>query len=121
MLPTLIRRSGGRFPYAKETWFSSGGYWVQPKNWLSNTIIASLGIAGLSYGIFLFSAEHEWRHNAPHRWIPSMLWAKQFRTGELTMIDYEAGPPKGWRLPGAIQSFPNGPIGSKEEAEKDHH
>ncbi|CAO1616242.1 unnamed protein product [Jaminaea pallidilutea] len=75
--------AGPRFPYPKHVYSPAGGWWVQPHNWKANTVVAGLGIAGVSYAIWMYSAEREWRHRAPNRWIPSMLWAKQFKDGEL--------------------------------------
>jgi hypothetical protein len=34
------------------------------------------------YGLWQLSAERENRHQKPLRWIPSQLWAKQFKDGE---------------------------------------
>ncbi|PWN24544.1 hypothetical protein BDZ90DRAFT_234828 [Jaminaea rosea] len=75
--------AGPRFAYPKYVWSPAGGWWTRPANWKTNTVVAGLGIIGCSYLIWNVSAEREWRHRQPTRWIPSMLWARQFREGEV--------------------------------------
>ncbi|BGO91338.1 hypothetical protein NBRC10512_007078 [Rhodotorula toruloides] len=88
MRPTARLMGGGaQYPYPKEVWTPAGGWWTNPHNWRTNTAYAMLGIAFVGYGIFKFSAEHEERHTAPTRWIPSMMWAKQFKNGEMGIKD----------------------------------
>ncbi|KDQ09204.1 hypothetical protein BOTBODRAFT_37286 [Botryobasidium botryosum FD-172 SS1] len=74
---------GARYPYPRQVWSPSGGWWTRPTNWVSNTAICTFGIAIATYGAWSISAEKEWRHAAPVKPIPSMLWARQFKEGEL--------------------------------------
>ncbi|KIO24099.1 hypothetical protein M407DRAFT_244560 [Tulasnella calospora MUT 4182] len=74
---------GARYPYPKEVWTPSGGWWTRPTNWVANTAICTAGAALVTYVVWQYSAEKEWRHNAPVKPIPSMRWARQFKTGEL--------------------------------------
>ncbi|KLO08761.1 hypothetical protein SCHPADRAFT_834903, partial [Schizopora paradoxa] len=69
---------GGQYPYPKEVWSPAGGWWVRPSNWKANTIIAFGGIVATTFAVWKVSAAREYRHNAPDRPIPSMLWAKQY-------------------------------------------
>ncbi|KAL1922749.1 uncharacterized protein VTP21DRAFT_9125 [Calcarisporiella thermophila] len=71
-----------RYPYPKDVWSPAGGWWTQPKNWRVNTAITAIGMAVIIAGVWKFSADREWRHNEPKRWIPSSMWEKQFRDGE---------------------------------------
>ena len=38
-----------------------GGWWTRPKNWITNTIIAGLGIGLITYNVFKVSARNEVR------------------------------------------------------------
>ncbi|KAF9476096.1 hypothetical protein BDN70DRAFT_882870 [Pholiota conissans] len=69
---------GGRYPYPKYVWSPAGGWWVRPSNWASNTAVAALGIAIITFGVWTYSAKVEQRVIQPIRPIPSMLWAKQY-------------------------------------------
>ncbi|KAG2183781.1 hypothetical protein INT43_006792 [Umbelopsis isabellina] len=60
----------------------SGGWWARPKTWKSNTAVAAIGMVVTLGAIWKVSADKEWRHREPTRWIPSMMWSKQFKTGE---------------------------------------
>ncbi|CAO1636405.1 unnamed protein product [Sympodiomycopsis kandeliae] len=75
--------AGPRYPYPKDVWSPTGGWWSRPKNWVSNTAVAAFGIAGCTYFLWSYSADREWRHKPPTRWIPSMAWARQFKEGEM--------------------------------------
>ncbi|KAF9039703.1 hypothetical protein BDZ89DRAFT_374023 [Hymenopellis radicata] len=66
---------GGRYPYPKAVWSPSGGWWVQPKNWKTNTLVVVLGTGVLSYGLFVISTKNEERFLKPKKWIPSELWS----------------------------------------------
>ncbi|RUP52205.1 hypothetical protein BC936DRAFT_137741 [Jimgerdemannia flammicorona] len=83
------RMQGGvkRFAYPKEVWSPAGGWWAQPKTWKSNTVVVALGMAVTCAGVWRLSAEREWRHKEPIRWIPSMMWSKQFKSGEFKQDD----------------------------------
>ncbi|WVQ85937.1 hypothetical protein IAT38_008105 [Cryptococcus sp. DSM 104549] len=70
---------GARYPYPKEVWTPSGGWWTQPKNWKANTAMCALLIAVTTASVWRLSAQKEERHRAPMRWIPSMLWSPQAR------------------------------------------
>ncbi|KAJ7594054.1 hypothetical protein C8J56DRAFT_747861, partial [Mycena floridula] len=50
---------GGRYPFPKDVWSPSGGWWARPHNWKSNTIVAFAGILTMSYVVFRWSAEKE--------------------------------------------------------------
>ncbi|KDQ56755.1 hypothetical protein JAAARDRAFT_300579 [Jaapia argillacea MUCL 33604] len=63
---------GARYPYPKQVWSPSGGWWTRPSNWKANTAIAFAGIAVVGYATFTLSADKEWRHNEPAKPIPSI-------------------------------------------------
>ncbi|KAH8112888.1 hypothetical protein DFH11DRAFT_388921 [Phellopilus nigrolimitatus] len=69
---------GGQYPYPKEVWSPAGGWWTRPSNWKANTAVAVGGILFVTFSVWQLSASKEWRHNAPSKPIPSMLWAKQY-------------------------------------------
>ncbi|PWZ03831.1 hypothetical protein BCV70DRAFT_210044 [Testicularia cyperi] len=71
--------AGPRYPYPKEVWSPAG----IPNNWVSNTAICVFGIGLATYGVWTYSADREWRHNPPTKPIPSMIWARQFKEGEM--------------------------------------
>ncbi|CAO1624456.1 unnamed protein product [Parajaminaea phylloscopi] len=75
--------AGPRYPYPKYVWSPAGGWWSRPSNWKANTAVAGAGIVTMTYFIWQYSAEREWRHRPPTKPIPSMLWAKQFKDGEM--------------------------------------
>ncbi|KAJ2558287.1 hypothetical protein EV175_000855 [Coemansia sp. RSA 1933] len=52
-----------------------------PKTWKRNTAIVSIGLTLVSIAIFNKSAEIEKRAIYPRIWVPSMMWAKQFKEG----------------------------------------
>ncbi|KAI5477662.1 hypothetical protein MNV49_006048 [Pseudohyphozyma bogoriensis] len=88
MRPTTPRFGGGaQYPYPKEVWSPAGGWWTRPANWKSSTVYAGLSVAFLTWGVWKFSADREWRHVAPTKPIPSMMWAKQFTSGEMGVRD----------------------------------
>ncbi|KAG2220378.1 hypothetical protein INT45_006549, partial [Circinella minor] len=68
-----------RYPYPKDVWVPSGGWWSQPKTWKSNTAIAALGMVVTIGALWSVSAQKEQRYQEPKRWIPSMMWAKQYK------------------------------------------
>ncbi|KAI8140522.1 hypothetical protein BJV82DRAFT_622918 [Fennellomyces sp. T-0311] len=68
-----------RFPYPKEVWAPSGGWWSQPKTWKPNTAIAAFGMAATLFAVWSLSANKEIRYQEPKRTIPSMSWAKQYK------------------------------------------
>ncbi|TFK31914.1 hypothetical protein BDQ12DRAFT_68685 [Crucibulum laeve] len=70
---------GARYPYPKYVWSPAGGWWVNPSNWKSNTFIAFAGGLAVVYAAWNVSANREERTQPPTRWIPSMLWAREFR------------------------------------------
>ncbi|KAI5119994.1 hypothetical protein M0805_004437 [Coniferiporia weirii] len=76
--PLIDMGGGGQYPYPKEVWSPAGGWWTRPSNWKSNTAIAFGGILLVTYSAWQLSASREWRHNAPAKPIPSMLWSKQY-------------------------------------------
>ncbi|EJU01368.1 hypothetical protein DACRYDRAFT_107922 [Dacryopinax primogenitus] len=78
----------GQFPYPKHVWSPAGGWWTRPKNWVTNTAVVIGGCAVISYFAFRYSAEHEHRLAAPHRPVPSQLWAKEFKDGKVKVIEY---------------------------------
>lgn len=46
-------------PFLYCTPLSIGGWWSRPENWKANTTVVALGIAGTTYGIWLYSADNE--------------------------------------------------------------
>ncbi|GAO46049.1 hypothetical protein SAICODRAFT_87703 [Saitoella complicata NRRL Y-17804] len=78
---------GARFPYPKHVWSPSGGWWSQPKNWKMNTALTMGAILLINVWVFKKSAELEKRYNNPSRWIPSMLWSKEFLDGKWKVGD----------------------------------
>ncbi|GJJ77266.1 hypothetical protein EMPS_09625 [Entomortierella parvispora] len=75
--------SGGRYPYPKHVWSPTGGWWTQPTNWKSNTAVAVGITAAIVAGAWKYSANNEQRHSRPTGWIPSQMWAKEFKDGEV--------------------------------------
>ncbi|KAJ3411773.1 hypothetical protein HDV05_001731 [Chytridiales sp. JEL 0842] len=69
---------GAHYPYPKFVWSYYGGWWPAPKRAGTNALITAGAIAGLAALVWSVSAERELRHTYPNRWIPSMLWAKEF-------------------------------------------
>ncbi|RUS15780.1 hypothetical protein BC937DRAFT_92004 [Endogone sp. FLAS-F59071] len=64
---SFITIQGGvkRYPYPKEVWSPSGGWWSQPKAWKANTVITVIGLTVVTAGIWRVSAEREVHaHNA---------------------------------------------------------
>ncbi|GAA99453.1 uncharacterized protein L969DRAFT_93913 [Mixia osmundae IAM 14324] len=60
MRPTLRSSSGGaRYPYPKEVWTPSGGWWTRPANWKSNTALVGASMVFICYGIWQYSAAAE--------------------------------------------------------------
>ncbi|WFD35645.1 hypothetical protein MCUN1_002503 [Malassezia cuniculi] len=57
--------AGPRYPYPKEVWTPTGGWWTR------NTVVVAIGIGLASYGLWTFSADRE--------------WARQFKEGELSV------------------------------------
>ncbi|KAL1410025.1 hypothetical protein Q8F55_004027 [Vanrija albida] len=68
---------GAHYPYPKEVWTPSGGWWTRPKNWATNTVVAVVGIGLATYGVWRASAAREERHIAPTKPIPSARWSPQ--------------------------------------------
>ncbi|EIM87237.1 uncharacterized protein STEHIDRAFT_78104 [Stereum hirsutum FP-91666 SS1] len=78
---------GARYPYPKAVWSPAGGWWGQPRAWKTNTAVLFAGILAVAYGTWTISAEHERRDVLPNRWIPSMMWAKQFKDAEKKKLE----------------------------------
>ncbi|KAG0143453.1 hypothetical protein CROQUDRAFT_661259 [Cronartium quercuum f. sp. fusiforme G11] len=76
---------GAQYPYPKEVWSPAGGWWTRPNNWRTNTAIVIFGSSILFYSVFRLSANREQRMQSPNRWIPSMLWSREFKEGKLTI------------------------------------
>ncbi|KAK8850537.1 hypothetical protein IAR55_004455 [Kwoniella newhampshirensis] len=70
---------GGHYPYPKDVWTPSGGWWSRPTNWATNTAICVVGISLATLGVWRLSASKEQRHIAPTRPIPSQRWSPQAR------------------------------------------
>ena len=49
----------GQYPFPKEVWSPSGGWWSRPANWRSNTIVALAGIGLATFGVWRISARNE--------------------------------------------------------------
>ncbi|PWN36311.1 uncharacterized protein FA14DRAFT_54019 [Meira miltonrushii] len=73
---------GARYPYPKEVWSPSGGWWTRPSNWRTNTAVCIAGIGLVSYFTWMYSAKVEQRHVKVDRWIPSLHWAEEFKGSE---------------------------------------
>ncbi|KAI9014681.1 hypothetical protein HDU85_007331 [Gaertneriomyces sp. JEL0708] len=69
---------GGKYPYPQWVWSWYGGWWPAPQRYVRNSIITGLGIAGGIALVWNYSANRELRHRYPDRWIPSMLWSREF-------------------------------------------
>ncbi|KFH44581.1 hypothetical protein ACRE_046390 [Hapsidospora chrysogenum ATCC 11550] len=72
---------GGKIPYPKHVWSPAGGWYAQPANWKSNTIIAGAVMAAIVAVTWNFSAEREtWaRRPEPGGWYPSRNWSRQLK------------------------------------------
>jgi hypothetical protein len=57
---------------------NTGGWNPTPKLYKRNTLITGAIILSLTAVVWNISIEKERRVHYPHRWIPSMLWAKEF-------------------------------------------
>lgn len=64
---------GGKIPYPKHVWSPAGGWYGQPKNWKTNTVVAFAVVFGISAIFFRISAERETRYQFPEpgRFFPS--------------------------------------------------
>ncbi|KAJ3199282.1 hypothetical protein HK099_003233, partial [Clydaea vesicula] len=54
------------------------GWWSRPKEEVKNGFITAGGILLLTGVVGTYSARNETRHMYPNKWIPSMLWAREF-------------------------------------------
>merc|ERR1711939_1018769 len=70
---------GGKVPYPKHVWSPAGGWYAQPHNWKSNTMIFGAVIAGCALIAWNVSANREHRYKMPERtgFFPSRNWSKQ--------------------------------------------
>ena len=59
-----------------QVWTPTGGWWVQPKNWKTNTAIGAGVIFCSSVLVFRLSASKERRPIPPRVHIPSQRWCK---------------------------------------------
>ncbi|KAJ3117816.1 hypothetical protein HK098_006091, partial [Nowakowskiella sp. JEL0407] len=73
---------GGKYPYPQWVYSYYGGWWPNPTNYVRNSLITLSTIGVLSYFVGSYSASLEVRTRYPDRWIPSMLWAKEFHDPE---------------------------------------
>lgn len=73
---------GSHFPYPKWVWSITGGWWPTPKHYIRNSIVTGGIIGSLTAVAWQYSAGRENRHRYPDRWIPSMLWAREFHDEE---------------------------------------
>ncbi|KIW08718.1 uncharacterized protein PV09_00661 [Verruconis gallopava] len=80
---------GGKIPYPKHVWSPAGGWYSQPSNWKSNTLIAGAVLFGISAILFNISANIERRPRMPEpgRFYPSRYWSKQIREHEAAQKD----------------------------------
>ena len=58
---------GGKVPYPKHVWSPAGGWYAQPHNWKSNTMIFGAVIAGCALIAWNVSANREHRYKMPER------------------------------------------------------
>ena len=56
---------GGKVPYPKHVWSPAGGWYGQPHNWKSNTIVFGIVIAACTALAWKVSAEREHRYKMP--------------------------------------------------------
>ncbi|KAL6247178.1 hypothetical protein RBB50_005521 [Rhinocladiella similis] len=70
---------GGKIPYPKHVWSPAGGWYAQPHNWKSNTMIFGAAIAAVVFVAFSASANREHRNKMPEKtgFFPSRNWSKQ--------------------------------------------
>ncbi|KIW62390.1 hypothetical protein PV04_10570 [Phialophora macrospora] len=70
---------GGKIPYPKHVWSPAGGWYGQPHNWKSNTIVMGVVIAACTAVAWKVSAEREVRYKMPREdvFFPSRYWSKQ--------------------------------------------
>ncbi|KAJ9630105.1 uncharacterized protein PV06_07134 [Exophiala oligosperma] len=70
---------GGKIPYPKHVWSPAGGWYAQPHNWKSNTMIFGAAIAAVVFVAFSASANREYRNKMPEKtgFFPSRNWSKQ--------------------------------------------
>ncbi|EIM23060.1 hypothetical protein E3Q22_00638 [Wallemia mellicola] len=83
---------GAQFPVPKDVWTPAGGWWTNPRNWKANTAVVFTAIGFLTYGVWNYSASKENRTREPSRWIPSMIWAREFKEGKLGIRKEEYTP-----------------------------
>eukprot|EP00179_Madagascaria_erythrocladioides_P003515 CAMPEP_0198320124 /NCGR_PEP_ID=MMETSP1450-20131203/9118_1 /TAXON_ID=753684 ORGANISM="Madagascaria erythrocladiodes, Strain CCMP3234" /NCGR_SAMPLE_ID=MMETSP1450 /ASSEMBLY_ACC=CAM_ASM_001115 /LENGTH=73 /DNA_ID=CAMNT_0044023561 /DNA_START=113 /DNA_END=334 /DNA_ORIENTATION=+ len=60
---------GGMYPYPKDVWSPSGGWWPHPRMWKRNTAIGSAMIFALMVPLWTWSNNNEER-TPPRRAIP---------------------------------------------------
>ncbi|PHH62245.1 hypothetical protein CDD81_7305 [Ophiocordyceps australis] len=72
---------GKKIPYPKHVWSPSGGWYAQPKNWKSNTLIAGAVMFGICAIAFRYGAEYEERVRRPEpgEWYISRHWSRQLK------------------------------------------
>jgi hypothetical protein len=58
---------GGKIPYPKHVWSPAGGWYAQPHNWKSNTMVFGLAIAACTAVAWNVSAQREHRNKMPER------------------------------------------------------
>ncbi|KAJ1569810.1 hypothetical protein HK096_001134 [Nowakowskiella sp. JEL0078] len=70
---------GAQYPYPKWVWSYYGGWWPNPKNYFRNSVITFSAIVALNFILAAgVSTRKETRIRYPERWIPSMLWSRDF-------------------------------------------
>lgn len=67
-----------QYAYPKWVWTPYGGWWPLPARWKRNMFIQGVGLAVASAVVLKWSADKEYRFNYPDKWIPSMLYARDF-------------------------------------------
>ncbi|KAI9208128.1 uncharacterized protein BJ171DRAFT_471824 [Polychytrium aggregatum] len=77
---------GGKYPFPQWVWSYSGGWWGLPKQWKSNSVITATAMVAATGVVFNFSAGREIRHHYPEKWIPSMLWSRDFHDPEFVAV-----------------------------------
>eukprot|EP00210_Caulerpa_lentillifera_P001059 g1021.t1 len=64
--------------YLKEVWTPMGGWYCDPVYWRRNTFFGLCAGFAITGTMFFYSVKMEERPNYPRRWIPSLLWCKNF-------------------------------------------
>jgi hypothetical protein len=59
-----------RYPYPKDVWSPTGGWWAHPRAWRRNTAIATVGIVAVFIPVYIYSERISERPEYAERRIP---------------------------------------------------